>query len=263
MRLIMNTASPSPLGIEDTSIIYHYTNMQALLSILNPDGIVLWATHHKYLNDKDEIQKGFEVMSGLFAIDRTVLKNVFILALSRSVDDITMWLNYSNGYNGCILGFKNNKIGGNRINCFYGKDSAKKYYSNNIRLLEKGSVTNISYFSTYKNEGLSAELYQQIVNFSGIAAIIGYKDEAFKYENETRIFINLQRNDFKHIKYRSKNGVIIPYIECQFGKEVLSEIWIPNNEKTEMNRSSLQNMLYNYGFEDVEIKVSKSPYRNI
>lgn len=263
MRLIMNTAPPSPLGIDDTSIIYHYTNMQALLSILNPDSIVLWATHHKYLNDRDEIKKGIEVISGQFAIDEAVLKNVFILALSRTVDDISMWLNYSNGYNGCILGFKKHKIGGNMVNCFYGKDEANKYYSNNMTLLEKGSFSGFAGLSALNNDQLKAVFSQQIMNESGVAAIIGYKHEAFRYEHETRFFIILQRNNIEYIKYRSKKGVIIPYIECQFGKEILSEIWIPNNEYTELNKHSLQSMLNQYGYDDVKIKISKTPYRNI
>lgn len=262
MRLIMDTP-PNPLGIKDTSIIYHYTNMQALLSILKPESIVLWATHYKYLNDRDEVEKGVQVMKKQFAIDRTVLKNIYILALSRTADDITMWLNYSDVYNGCILGFRNDKIGGNRINCFYGEQAAQNFYCGNIKLLKNGSFTNLSDFSANSNKFTREATVQQVVNFSGIAAIVGYKDEAFSYENETRLFINLRRDNFKHVKYRCKNGVIIPYIECQFEKTALSEIWIPNNEKTEMNSISLRNMLDQYGYNEVEIRVSKTPYRNI
>jgi len=264
MRIVVNPPPPNPLGLEDTSTIYHYTNMQALLSIINSDNIVLWATHYKYLNDRDEIKKGIDVMSEHFAIDEVVLKNVFILALSRSVDDITMWLNYSDVYNGCILGFKKHKLGINSVQCFYGKEAAVKYYSNNIRLLEKGSIRNFVGSNLINiDDSHKASFSQHIMNSTGIAAIVGYKDEAFRYENETRLYINLQGDNIKYIKYRSKKGVIIPYIECQFEKEVLSEIWIPRNENTDMNKYSIQNMLNQYGYKDIEIKVSKTPYRNI
>ncbi len=263
MALKINQPPANPFEPEGISTIYHYTNMNALLNIVRPGHIVLWATHYQYLNDKDEIKKGVEIMKNHFEVKEEMFKNMFILALSRSVDNITMWLNYSDGYNGCILGFKYNELKGVKIPCSYGRNKAIMNYEARYNFIKSLGEPDRIVFSKLK---LDANIIDPIGYFMKILhyeAIIGYKDESFEYENEIRIINLIRDQDLNDTKYRNKNGVIIPYLEQQLPKEVLSEIWIPKNEKTEMNKQSLQLMLNQYGYNNVEIKVSKTPYRNI
>lgn len=259
----MNLYPDNPFTQENINTIYHYTNMNALLNIVRVDCIKLWATHYQYLNDRDEITKGIEIMRDYTEVKEEMFKNIFILALSRSVDNITMWLNYSDVYNGCILGFKYNELEVVKIPCSYGENKATMNFEarwNYIKSLGEMDLVDFSDFNLDSNITDPIGFFSKILHYE---AIIGYKDEAFEYENEIRIINLIRDEDLKYTKYRTKNGVLIPYLELQFPKKVLSEIWIPNNEKTEMNKNSLQCMLNQNGYNGVEIKVSKTPYRNI
>lgn len=243
---------------KDRRTFYHYTNMQALLNIIKPQHLVLWATNYKYLNDRDEIKRGINLIRDHSFIDEDKFKNLFILSLSQTVDDLSMWQSYSDGYNGCILGFNSNILKNrNYTVCNYDIVDVKKQFLQNKEFIDKHINQNLNKSSAFEISKKSLEEFNQYV------VCLSLKDPSFKYENEWRIVWMVDKDETKLIKYRNKKGLIAPYIEYCFPKYVLSEIWIPNNEKTDMNKNSLLNMLKQYGYHDVEIIVSKTPYRNI
>lgn len=257
------TISATPPSTEQTDLIYHYTSTQALLNIIQKNKIVLWATHYQYLNDMGEIKKGIEIMNQHFLIDESQFDNLFILALSRTVDDLTMWQSYSEGYNGCILGFKYVQMEGDMIQCFYGEKEVLNYYSNFTELVEKGVMTYPQTTSQIKDKPFIDVIIRKLKQDIEVTSVIGYKNASFKYENESRFYTILKNEELSQVKFRSRNGLIIPYIERRFNKNILSEIWIPNNQNTNMNINSLKRLLSQNECENVEIKVSNIPFRRM
>lgn len=64
------------------------------------------------------------------------------------------------------------------------------------------------------------------------------------------------------IKYRLKNNLIVPYVELYLPKSALKEIWIGPTNDMERATKSLRIYLDHMGFNEVEIKQSKVPYRD-
>lgn len=264
---------PRNLLFPDDTTLCHYTTLESLLGIIRPDNIYMWATHYQYLNDKEEISKGIATLKKYKIIDETIFENLFILSFSKAIDNLTMWRTYSKDYTGCILVFKNERLGGNSVECMYTSEEAEENYLKAYNFYTKGEgpeyfemngSTSIGEdeFETEPDPDLPLEIYW--LNNIGISTIIGTKNSCFKHEEEVRIFFDLKNKNFGEIKYRSKNGLIIPFIECVFGKEVLSEIWLPNDndERTKLTKQSLQKLLKQYGYNNVEVKTSESNYRS-
>lgn len=257
--------SQAPKGFEDNSLIYQYTSLDAMLGIVRQDSIVMWATHYQYLNDKDEIKKGVEAMKKQEAsLTTEMFENLFIISFSTAVDDLSMWYMYSSGYSGCILGFNKSKIGGNIVRCIYSEEEADKSLGNTKWLLDKGAATRIDENGSLCGESrsiLNGIMKSFVMTGAITSTAIGLKNKEFAFEDEVRVFINLEEKNSHIIKYRKRNSEIIPYIECLIEKDALAEIWIPNNEATERTKRSLERMLNQYGYNNTKVKVSNTSFR--
>lgn len=111
-----------------------------------------------------------------------------------------------------------------------------------------------------KGENILSKIFDCSANMLSVYILLWVlgKNPAYEYEQEVRWFF--PANEI--IKYRLKNNLIVPYVEQYLPKSALKEIWIgPNND---MNRAiqSLRMYLDHMGFNDVEIKQSKVPYRD-
>ena len=61
--------------------------------------------------------------------------------------------------------------------------------------------------------------------------------------------------------YRTKNGVLVPYIEIPFFKETVKEITIGPLVERELAVENLKEFLDLRGYKDIDIKVSNVPIR--
>lgn len=86
------------------------------------------------------------------------------------------------------------------------------------------------------------------------------KDKAYDYEKEIRLI-----GDFKDapIKFREKNGYVIPYKEVYFAKEHIKTIKLGPCMNQGNAEFSLRHFLDSRGFEHVKIEKSEIPYRNL
>lgn len=80
-----------------------------------------------------------------------------------------------------------------------------------------------------------------------------------EYNQETK-GSSVEKKEF--IKYRLKNNLIVPYVELYLPKSALKEIWIGPTNDMELATKSLRTYLDHMGFNEVEIKQSKVPYRD-
>jgi hypothetical protein len=233
--------------------IYHYTTVEALVNgIIREDAekgkeICFRATHINYLNDYEE----FSVASLAFATKlSTSLRtetlegwkkeiqkswgDIFVLSFSRDKDSLPMWNTYANRGTGIALGIQKPQSTSETsvvLQCMYDK-------------LPK-DINNFppTTFHLY-------HLYLPLL----------IKNRHYRYEKEVRYVGNFK--DSK-IKFRERNGIVIPYKEVYFPKEQLESVMIAPSLEQTLATDAIRKFLDNRGFEHVRIKTSTIPYRNL
>lgn len=206
--------------------------------------------------------------------------DTFVCSFSKDKDSLPMWNYYgkSGGYN---LGFHLCELRGyfNRL------------LNNNVEKNEKTCDTLIDFFPVVYEEKEQTEIIYK--NLSGIidrydkeklSEISGYistwlrdwsilfKKECFKHENEIRIIVKVPRiNDEQKlhpslkIKYKHKGAYIVPYVELEFKKNVISGVTFSPmqlaQEQREKQKTIMKEMLKSHGFGYMNIDVSDVPVR--
>ena len=284
---------------DETEIIYQYTNIDALFDgivVKEPEEnkeICLWASSYMYLNDPSEIatgQKYFnEILSQHFIeqnndtdiVDSINDMEFFITSFSTTIDSLPMWSMYGKNGSGIALGFDRNIIHKGKgsddalYKCVYLDDDLKneitflcESYKKENTIEEGEKIADealillfiIVLFALILNKDekfIKEQLEDYIIPF--LLFIIFAKDPAYKYENEVRLLVHSDKD--LAVQYRSKNNLIIPYIENFFPKEALKEIWIGPTNDMKRTRKSLETYLSHMGFSDVKIHESSVPYR--
>lgn len=92
-----------------------------------------------------------------------------------------------------------------------------------------------------------------------VMPILAYKHEAYEYEKELRLLF--QEEASSKVKYRSKNGMMIPYIETPINRNALRYIVVGPTLHFKEAEQSQGSFLKFRGLEDVEIKQSIVSYR--
>ena len=112
--------------------------------------------------------------------------------------------------------------------------------------------TKIFVYAGWENDKKIGTIYSDILNGSEVIS--------FEYENEIRLI-----GDFKKepVKFREKNGYIIPYKEIYFSKKQIKSITLGPCQNLDKAEYSLRQFLDSKGFEHVMIHKSIIPYRNI
>ncbi len=272
----LKTVNPILGYIEsDATILYHYTSIDALFGGIivknNPlpgKEICLWATNCCYMNDPEDLNTGIELAHEVLDIpldesEQTIREQakdkIHIISFSSAIDCLPMWRMYGkNGY-GLALGFDTTilKTTIGLSKCIYANDFLKKKLKSEIL---KWKDLPKDWWKNSKGENILSKIFDCSANMLSVYILLWVlgKNPAYEYEQEVRWFF--PANEI--IKYRLKNNLIVPYVEQYLPKSALKEIWIgPNND---MNRAiqSLRMYLDHMGFNDVEIKQSKVPYRD-
>ena len=253
---------------QTSNIVYHYTDMNALINILNKERIVLRASNCLYLNDAKEILEGIESIKRIennTDITKGAFRNYYITSFSKLYDSLTMWGMYAaNGF-GCSIGFdldvlRNNYHG--YTHCIYGEKDIDQHLNSFLKLCRKGSY--VSFPTNGKSSIIkkTEEMISDMVINQYITTCLSAKNENFKFENEIRCFY-ANHDCKKEVYFKTKNGVIIPYIEVEIPKEALKEIIIgPTNKQDLAIQSVLHFLSINgYDWKKISVKMSKVPYR--
>lgn len=245
---------------KDVDTFYHYTTIDALINGIIPTKpkkgkeVCLRATHNRFVNDPEEIIKGARLYAQIIAQKdssksedehfKNIMRmydNLFLISFSEENDSLPMWNTYANRSTGITIGFervKSMSITDIVVKCIYGTDT----FSKRLKM----------YMDSDK---LKIGSYLLIYSFAQML-----KNEAFAYENEIRLI-----GDFKKvpIKFREKNGYIIPYKEIYFAKEQVKSITLEPCQNMDNSEYSLRKFLDSRGFEHVKINKSSIPYRNM
>lgn len=245
---------------KDVDTLYHYTTIEALVNGILVEKprkgkeICLRATHSKFMNDPEELIKGARICAYImeqYDSSKSLEEHVenimsmydkyFLISFSEDKDSLPLWNTYANLSTGVAIGIErltSLSLTDIVVKCVYGVDA----FMRKLKICSNSEKYGIGkYFMIYA--------FPQML-----------KNEAFSYENEVRLI-----GDFKKVpvKYREKNGYIIPFKEIFFAKEQIKSITLGPCQNMDNAEYSLRQFLDSRGFEHVEIKKSTIPYRNI
>lgn len=284
--------------------LYHYTSADAFLNIIQPKGITLWASRIDCMNDKMEWLHALEIYKNvcdlllksgeiskdfyqkIFCIkpaqeqlfihraDKNIITSHqdkcvhFICCFSKDSDSLPMWNYYSksNARSGYNIGFFNGNIITSKIDhvdsyryhtykVIY--DDLKKYNIISTRLKELSNLT-------HSQEDL--EIVANEISYFLLEWAATFKCSDFAYENEARLLVDVPVSALKeNIKYRPSNGLIIPYIEVHFPRNILSYVKIgPLSclpEDRALQIEIIKERLDLYGYRNADVSNSKVPIR--
>ena len=252
----------------NSQIVYHYTDLNALISILGKNCITLRATNCLYLNDSNEIIEGIESIKRVenTNISDSAFRSYYLTSFSQQPDCLSMWGMYAANGSGCAIGFDLDIISRSFdgfIRCTYGKEEIDNELRNFLNLFRNGVSTffpaNGGPATIKKNSG--KDLEGMIIN-QYIATCLGSKNENYRFEDEIRCFIG--NHDKKNeIHFKVKNGIVIPFLNIEIPKEALKCIVIGPTNKSELTMQSITHMLLinEYDLHHINLRTSKVPYR--
>ncbi len=238
-------------------MIYHYTDLNAAKSITENSQV--WLTDYRYLNDKEEFSKGFEVLcealekyqiytekySKEFLDDlveaielirgddfyKPVKNNIFVSSFSKSSDLLSQWRSYG----------------------MYCLELDEDFFrEDDIYLLDCHYIQNMGDALDYADGLISDYILPELLRvwtenkeflFIDLSSLIeiyalSFKHEAFIDENEIRFVISCEDDD-QRINFRVKGQLLIPYIPVKFDPQLLKSITIGPIDNQELALDSL------------------------
>ena len=246
--------------------LYHYTSLEALVSILGRERILLWATNASYLNDPTEISNGIEVINEIEKSDLKLedFRNYYLTSFSDNPDSLVMWSKYGSKGGGCSIGFDYDCICrayGQVCKCIYGKQKASEHLRNSLNLIDNGVITSFGMPKLSEEEEASSKRASREMILQATCLMV--KNEAYSHENETRGFVCVPPESYKYVNFRLVNNYVSPYVQMELSKNALRRIVIGPTLNADITLNSIKKMLEIRGYEldGVEVINSKIPFR--
>lgn len=266
--------------------LYHYTKSNGITGIINNN--CFFATKSDFLNDPNEFlytksivekvvfelaeseyKKQFllDVMTGASFIKNSNDDEYFVLSFSSCRDSITMWSEFGSktGYN---IGMNSEEIISriaeqNEIDMhgfvIYDESRQKELIANIIKDdIEKEIGKEFNQILLDKANGTNEENYEIACSvFREKASLYAmfFKNNAFKEEEEYRFVFKKQ--SLTQVKFRVKDGFIIPYIEIWLSDKLLpiKEIMVAPENHIDLAKNGMEYMMKAKGY-DVPICLS-------
>ncbi|MDD5102542.1 MAG: DUF2971 domain-containing protein [Endomicrobiaceae bacterium] len=282
--------------------IYHYTNPESLIGILNEKKISFWFSKYDCLNDCLEGQEMikhyrsackelknnglidkifYDVISGLkpgkkmFCSTKDgaikiepIEYDSYICCFSQDNDSLDLWRYYArnNKYEGYNIGCKSKIFEELVVDIRFGDDD-KKYHMDRLQKViyddnEKKEYYKEQIIACYKSKQsvkFICFLLSQILLYTQLI----FKHKCFKSEKEIRAVMCIPKeNSGYDIKYRIRNGIVVPYIEVVIdNKEYLSDITIGPLINDDIAKNNLEQYLNANGYKNVKVQKSGLPIR--
>lgn len=200
---------------------------------------------------------------------RMIESDCYICCFSKRQDALPMWNYYvkNNKYQGYNLGLK---VGTLRERLRVEEDLNMAYYIGPVIYDEDEKKKCIKRIITEAYETVDSELDVAEV---GIARRLRdvrmlFKNSAFAHEEEIRIIIYIPKErpdncvgrDIE-INFRNSQGLIVPYVEMDFLKEVLEEVTIAPLMEMDKAKELVEEWLIRKGYEKVDVQNSRVPIR--
>lgn len=195
----------------------------------------------------------------------------YICCFSKNRDSLPMWNYYTKGdkYEGYNIGFCLWRTKQHDVQDYYGKGYKLDFFTVIYEDQEKKRIiqdTIKGLYSFYKDGSKKDALprIQNILSYFLRDLSLKFKQECFQHEQEVRGILTVPKGStlFK-VKYRSKAGYIIPYIEFAFPSEIISGITVGPllHDKAAITNIRQFAKDHCYLLNDDDIQASKIPIR--
>lgn len=248
--------------------VYHYTTCESLFGMLqgysedNPN-FTMWATHFAFMNDASEYEFGkrvckeameiYENRNGItggksfFAyLPSEVTKmwskeEPYIISFTEDDSSAAMWSMYADGGKGVAIILEKESHILRSIEDetpSYRKPSKCHYCGKSTELIDDNPIPLLhKIFEILVNDPNSQITIHPIDAYLRTPPTIKHK--AFEYEKEYRIIL-INRNAKYDIKHRTRNGIIVPYIEEKIPSARVKGIIVGPRADFEQVKLSLQ-----------------------
>jgi hypothetical protein len=283
-------------------ILYHYTSMQGLLSIVEKGRI--WATHIRYLNDSSEImtmwngvlrrlehrrdcaksdedaQRASEIIKA--AHGRRSL-NEFVASFSEKGDDLSQWRAYCPAGSGVSIGFNSKAL---RSQWVADPDGGKPSFVGaqlfKVRYLDEEKDSSDLDSAIDSLLQLSSKL-EAVMGFAGPLSRDGtivawlsviapsYKHAAFRGESEWRLVLSKPHKPMPGQRFRAGKSTVIPYIEVELNRDtdfkvpedyMICEVRVGPTPSLDLSVNAIKSVFSSNGHPQVRVESSTIPYRH-
>lgn len=279
---------------KDTPILYHYCDLNTFLAIIQNSTIRF--SDINTMNDYGELHWPYQRFIEAINIEKTKYPNEFydeldeiisqtqlkmlpaISCFSLDGDVLSQWRAYADDGRGVSIGFDGNKI--KNLSVKFGKI----VYDKTEQIDYFKSLFAISYpiWKAFQSDRKLLGKFIEFVMYHAVDMCL-MKNPAFAEEKEIRLTrILTPHNDGAYwrlsdkggsstdkaskkpqtIKYRSRNGGLIAYVDLPFsglGKSVIREVVL--GPKSNNNGNEVSMALTSFGFKDFKIIKSNATYR--
>jgi hypothetical protein len=289
------------MGSDPPPILYHYTSMQGLLSIVETGRIR--ATHIRYLNDWSEAQtlwtfvlkrlherrdssKSTEENANLSEIISLAharrLPSEFVASFSEEGDDLSQWRSYCPGEAGFSIGFSSAALHSQWVSdpagrepSFVGAQLHKIIYLNEsdtseIDLHIDGIVKLAALPQGIEGIGGPDVMKRFVVAWLTVIAP-SYKNSAFRSESEWRLVLTKPHKPMPGQRFRAGKSTLIPYIEVDIDREtdpklskdyMIRKVIVGPTPNSDLAFEAVQSLFLSKGHGDVLVEKSAIPYRH-
>lgn len=273
---------------------YHYTTQETLCSMLNKyrevnshgvqKNLIFWASSIFTMNDPQEMKYGRDQLEKILNFDEEFYQILneyrlnmssaefdkvlydyshtpFVLSFSTNRDDLAMWAMYGNEGRGVAMKFNKN-IRSVVPGAICSNISAVNY-SEGIKynLLQEIYNKGIQEWSIQQNEDEKKKIKERTLSELYARICSYYKTQGYSKEREYRI--NFFDVPFEKVRFRSRNNLILPYIEVPVSVSYLEEIMIGPCFDFNEAKLTLGYLLKCCDLERIILSKSDIPYRNI
>lgn len=265
----------------------HYTSLEGAIGIVSSGD--LWLTNSIYSNDNEELQYGYRLVDSvldemeasepdparakwwkLLRTQINVVRNdhVYVCCFCEKENLLSQWRGYAeNGGGVCIefdhTGFKevsgpDSMHGLMRLwKVFYDPEQQRKIIRDCVEYAGWSAMDD-------------AKRIQFIVDTLQFF-MPTFKNSDFREEQERRLIFTPYPNAQPRPRFRTSRGLLVPYYSLRELSETppsptfrlpIKSLLIGPSNHADMNRASAQMMLERYGFNDVPVVASTTPYRS-
>lgn len=195
----------------------------------------------------------------------------YICCFSKNRDSLPMWNYYTKGdkYEGYNIGFclwRTKQMG---IQDCYGKGYNLDFFTVIYDDTEKKKIMRdkIEELYPFYKDGIGENTLariKSILSYYLKALALKFKQDCFQHEQEVRAILTVPKGNTEFtVKYRSKAGYIIPYVEVSFPPQIISGITVGPllNDQTALKNIQQFSRNRHYLLNDQDIQTSKIPVR--
>ncbi|WP_050922195.1 DUF2971 domain-containing protein [Vibrio harveyi] len=257
-------------------VLWHYTSIDVLTSIIGCRKPTLRATHIDFLNDAAELRHGLRAIKEIMVkfgsasssnvvsqldefLDDGYDPHLYSFSLSEAKNSLYQWLAYCPKDGGVSLGFE---------------------FSDNMIMRDIPSYRNVfelplpncpypqipqyrkcNYFSS--PDEIKSEWYCPQPKKSTAAELLinamFLKHSAFHFEQEHRLFFHPMPDSDFYVPPKFQGAK--PYIEFNFEPSILKYVYISPRGNKSLVEKAVKKILSTHGYQHVEVLVSDIPFR--